>query len=404
MSRSLRAPVVLVGLLSLVVATSPVAAASSTNLLTNPGFEQPLAGHSWMPASWDTFQAGLNTVFFGRDTFLVHGGSYAVNVANVSTLIPMWHNWSQTIPIRRELWGKDLTFSVWTRSNGLQGRAYILLQAYRDTIQKEAWRWGVSRDTAATRMGITKTGDPLVMLGFARDYFSDPETEWVKREVRVFVPASVNCVVVRCGLLGTGQVLFDDASLTAEDARPAPTLALNTNLLKDPSFEGDGNDWEYSMPPYEGMRVERDSSSAQDGRMSIAMGGGLQGWVQSRAGVCQQVANRNLGGKRIRLTGWIKGDSLQGLAYLKVYCNTPNGDTQEPTPRQFSGTFPWTKAEMVIDTPPVTYGVWGWFLYNAPAKGSVSYDNVSMEILGPASYLKSDKSDAAAKTQAAPPK
>ena len=26
---------------------------------------------------------------------------------------------------------------------------------------------------------------------------------------------------------------------------------LNTNLLADPGFEGEGNEWEYSMPPYE---------------------------------------------------------------------------------------------------------------------------------------------------------
>jgi len=48
------------------------------NLLANPGFEEGLAGHAWMPAAWDTFESGLNTVFFGRDSFLVHGGTSRV--------------------------------------------------------------------------------------------------------------------------------------------------------------------------------------------------------------------------------------------------------------------------------------------------------------------------------------
>src|SRR5262245_23551275 len=67
------------------------AAAPSRNLLANPGFEIKRPGHPWMPAGWDTFPSGLPTVFFSRDTFMVHGGRYAVSVANLSTAIPMFH-------------------------------------------------------------------------------------------------------------------------------------------------------------------------------------------------------------------------------------------------------------------------------------------------------------------------
>ena len=277
--------------------TSTASHRSGQNLLANPGFEKPLADHPWMPAGWDTFPSGLPTVFFGRDTFLVHSGRYAVNIANLSTYVPMFHNWSQTLVVGRETWGKDLVFSVWTRSNGLQGRAYVLLQAYRDTIGKMAQVWKVDRDAARQRLGIQSTDDPLVNLGWDREYFSDTETEWVKREVRIFVPPSTNTVIVRCGIFGTGQVLFDDASLQAVAALPAPELPLNTNLLADPGFEGDGNDWEYSLPPYEGIRAERDTTVAHGGRASIHMQGGLEGPVPVRTGVCQVLANRSLSGK-----------------------------------------------------------------------------------------------------------
>jgi hypothetical protein len=59
-------------LLALVLATLPItaSAAPARNLLTNPGFERSLPGHDWMPAAWDTSDAGVTTAFFGRDTLL----------------------------------------------------------------------------------------------------------------------------------------------------------------------------------------------------------------------------------------------------------------------------------------------------------------------------------------------
>jgi hypothetical protein len=375
-------------LLALAAAAAHGAPAAGRNLLANPGFEAPLAGHPWMPAAWDTFSSGLPTVFFGRDTILVHGGRYAVSVASLSTSVPMFHNWSQTLVVGRELWGKDLVFSVWTRSNGVQGRAYVLLQAYRDTVTKMARIWGMDRDAARDRLGITATNDPLVNLGWNRRYFSENETRWVKRTVRIFVPPTTNVVIVRGGITGTGQVLFDDASLTAEPARPSPPVAPNTNLLADPGFEGDGNDWEYSMPPYEGLSVERDTTVAHSGRASIRMEGGLQGPVPARTGVCQMIANRNLVGKRVRLSGWIKTDSLQTQAYIMVYCSTADGDVHEPTPVEFGMNTDWTLATMEVDVPPGTLIVWGWFLYNAPSRGRVWYDDCSLEVVGTAHYVK----------------
>ena len=358
------------------------------NLLANAGFETPLAGHPWMPAVWDTFPSGLPTVFFGRDTFLVHSGHYAVSIANLSTYVPMYHNWSQTLLVGRELWGKDLVFSIWTRSNGLQGRAYVLLQAYRDTIGKMAKIWNVERDVARERMRIPPTDDPLVNLGWDRKYFSDSETDWVKREVRIYVPPTTNSVIVRCGIFGTGQVMFDDASLTAVAAAPPPELPLNTNLLADPGFEGEGNDWEYSMPPYEGLTIERDSTVAHSGKASIHMQGGTTGPVPVRTGVCQRLANRGLAGKRVRLSGWVRTDSLATQAYIKVYCTTSDGDVHEPTPAQFGANTDWTKTTMEVDCPPGTLMVWGWFLYNAPGAGQLYYDDCSMEVIGTANYVR----------------
>jgi hypothetical protein len=307
-----------------------------------------------------------------------------VSIANTSTLYPVWHNWNQTVLVGREAWGKDLVFSVWTRSNGLEGRAYILMQAYRDTVGKMAKLWNLPRDTAGKRMGINKLDDPLLDLSWKRLYFTESETDWVRREVRVFVPPMVNVIYVRGGLLGTGQILFDDASLVLEPARPAPPAPAHTNLLKDPGFEGDGNDWESSLPPYAGQRIDRDTTKAHSGRACIRYSGSPDGTIKARAGVCQ-VFGRELAGKRLRLSGWVKTDSLVELAYIKLYCSSlSRGMVQNEPGRVFSQTTDWTQVSIEMDVPPDTYEVWAWFAYNVPAAGVAYYDDTSLEILGPA--------------------
>jgi hypothetical protein len=362
--------------------------AASRNLLVNPGFEDGLPDHPWMPAGWDTSVSGLNTAFFGRDTFLVHSGRYSVNVANVSRYLPIGFHWSQTVLVGREAWGKDLLFTVWTRSNGVDGGAYCILQAYRDTISKMAKVWGISRDDAATRLKINSVDDPLTQFGWRRVVFKDRETPWVKREMRLYCPPGANVVFVRCGVTGTGQLVVDDASLTLENALPAPSLRAGENLLQDPGFEGDGSSWEYSTPPFAGLTVERDTLLSHAGRACMhfrsEIGPGIPAApVKARMGVCQVVLNRALGGKRLKLSAWVKTDSLQGVAYLKLYGEGQYGMVQGIASEQFSENTPWTRTEQVLDLPPDTYSVWAWCLYDAPVPGDVYFDDARLEVVGP---------------------
>src|SRR5439155_8358670 len=89
--------VLALALLASMVSFASSSNAAAVNRLKNPGFEDGLGDHPWMPAGWDTSRSGLTSVFFGRDTLLAHGGHYAVTVANVSALWPFSHNWSQTV-------------------------------------------------------------------------------------------------------------------------------------------------------------------------------------------------------------------------------------------------------------------------------------------------------------------
>jgi hypothetical protein len=371
------------------------ARADDRNLLINPGFEDSLEDHAWMPAGWDTSRGNTEMVFFGRDAFSAHTGRYGVSVANASAYMPLWHNWSQTVDVTPDMWSKDMVLTIWTKNNGVDGRGYVGLQAYRDTVGKMARVWKVARDTALARLGLHTTTDPYAYLGAKREYFSDNETEWVRRQVRVFIPPSTNLIIARCGLFGTGQVLFDDASLTVEDALPAPEPPVGVNLLEDPGFEESGDRWEYSLPPYNEMRCDRDTTVAHSGKASVRFMGGTTGFVKTRAGVAQLIGNRNLAGKRLRLTGWVKCDSLKGLAYIKLYCTTLVQDEDVGAPQLISETTPWTQLTMEMDVPKDAYQVWAWLLYNAPAEGRVYFDDASLVVLGPASGASQESKPAA---------
>lgn len=368
----------------LLAALAPAAFAAPVNRLVNPGFETPLGDHPWMPAGWDTSRAGVATAFFGRDTLIAHSGKWAASVANLSSMFPLSHNWSQRVIVGPKEWGKDLVLTVWTRTTSLEGRAYVLLQGYRDTLSYQAAQWGVDRDTARVRMMIKNLDDPLVSLGWDRKSFDEAETPWVKREVRIYCAPLMNAVFVRVGLQGTGQIYLDDATLTVETARPPKEPPVGVNLLADPGFEQELLPWELSVPPFEGMYVRRDSTESHTGRWSLVAGSGPGQWIKTRTGVCQPLQNRALSGKRVRLSAWVKTDSLGSLAYAMVFAHTPRGIHSIAQPEQFGKTTPWTKTSVEMDLPANTYLVWAWFSHDAPRPGIVHWDDCSLEVIGKA--------------------
>jgi hypothetical protein len=373
------APLALVCALALDVPAS----AASPNLLVNPGFEEGLKGHPWMPSGWDTSQAASPSVFFGRDSFFVHGGRYSVNIANASALYHLAHNWSQALLVDPADWGKDLVLTVWTKSNGVEGRAYVKVDAYRDTLSKMAKIWNITRDEAAERLRITGVNDAIQTMAWKRLVFTDPETDWVKREVRVFLPPSSNVAFVRCGIMGTGQLFIDDASLTLEPPLPAEA-PVGVNLMSDPGFEEGGSSWEYSLPPYAEMRADLDSTVKHSGRVAMRMSSPSEAIVSGKTGVCQAICNRALAGKRVRFTGFIKTDSLVSKAFLQLFSLGTGEERQTASVVAPQGTTDWEEASLELDLPPETYSVWAWFTYTAPARGRVYFDDASLEVLGPA--------------------
>ena len=357
---------------------------AARNLVVNPGFETGLSGHEWMPAGWDTSDAGLPTVFFGRDTLSPRSGHYSVNIANTSNVWMFNHNWHQAVLVGRETWGKDAIFSIWTRSSGVDGHGYVLAQCYQDTVTRMAKIWGVDRDEALRRMMINNISDPQRELTWKRLYFPEVTTGWVRREVRLNVPAGTNVIFVRAGLIGTGQVAFDDASLTLVPAAPAPQYPLHANILKDPGFEEGALTWEWTVPPFEGAKITIDSTTSHGGHASMLCSDMFEGYAPARMGMVQVIDARSLRGKHLRASAWFRADSLELTAFSKVYCSTLHGMEQSGAGELLSGTFDWTQNSTEFDVPKDATEIWAWFMLNSPCKGRMWIDDASVEVLGPA--------------------
>jgi len=243
--------------------------------------------------------------------------------------------------------------------------------------------WNIDRDDAGMRLRMPALADPIMDLGWDRQVFTDFETGWVRREVRVHVPPTTNMVYMRMGLIGTGQVIFDDASLMLVDAAPRPEPAIMTNLLLDPGFEQGALEWELSMPPYRSMRAELDSTVVHGGRVSVKFSGAY-GMVAGRTGVSQSLDGRAFAGKRLRMSGWMRAESLKTSASVKLFCHTASGMMQETSARTVSGSTEWAHVIVEMDVPTDTYEVWAWMTYMAPIPGRVWFDDAELVVLGPA--------------------
>jgi hypothetical protein len=103
--------------------------------------------------------------------------------------------------------------------------------------------------------------------------------------------------------------------------------------------------------------------------------------------VCQSFPNRNLAGKKLRISAWVKTDSLSTDAMVIMFFKTLHG-TEHPVPVQrFSGTTDWGHQTLEFDAPLDTYEVWAWYMYDSPANGRAYFDDCSLEVLGPATTL-----------------
>ena len=127
------------------------------------------------------------------------------------------------------------------------------------------------------------------------------------------------------------------------------------------------------------------STVAHSGRCSIKLADFHDGLVEARMGVGQPFEGRRLRGQRVRLSAWLKGDSLQGTALVKIYAQGLKTHVlQSPAAELMSGTWDWHQLAIELDIPNDAELVWANCLALAPALGTVWIDDASFEVVGPA--------------------
>lgn len=389
---SRRSFVLVLPLLLAVVAAGRASAAATpaaANLLTNPSAEE---GTLLAPTDWDSSRTQVPTARFAWDSEQAHDGKRSLYIINTGNVIPVWFNWSQTLTGVSNLAGKELTLRAWVKTRNLSGKAYLLLQAYRDTVLLEAMKQGVPRQRMRDLMHIKPADDPQLEMGWARKQLSGDHDDWTPLEVKVFVPPSTNMVFVRGGIFGVGEVWFDDFSLTASPAAPEKPFPLAKNLLVDPGFEDHLDQWELSLPPLEGLRVDLDGQVVHGGSQSVRLESQRHPPYQLFSHVCQVFNTRALSGKHVRMTGWVKTDHLdQGSAFLTVVATGKYGSFRPVIPDGVSGTKDWTFVTYECDIPRDTYTVWARAAFTT-SEGRVWFDDVSFEVLGDAKTASAKES------------
>ena len=94
----------------------------------------------------------------------------------------------------------------------------------------------------------------------------------------------------------------------------------------------------------------------------------------------QYISSENYIGKRLRMTGYIKSESVEGWSGMWMRVDGENGkqlgfdNMQE---RAIKGTTDWKKYEIVLDVTPGSKGLGYGILLNG--KGKVWFDNIKIE-------------------------
>ena len=312
-----------------------------------------------MPAAWDTSRAGLPTVFFGRDTF-----------AGAQRPLLGERRQRQHAASRCGTTGARRCV-VGPRDVG-QGRGVLGVDAQQR--RRRAAPTSCSRPTATPARKMPRSGRsprdtrahaPRHQQGRrserrpgleARSTSPSPRPTWVRREVRVFVPPRTNVLVVRCGLFGTGQVMFDDASLTLEPALPPRRRSRwATNLLADSGLRGQRRRLGVLAAALRrACAVRTRHHWSHGGRESVRFDAANQGRVEARAGVVP--GDRQSQARRQARPPHGLGQDRQPARdrpTSRSTVTTHDGDVHESAPRQFGGSTPWTEAaiEMDVRTP-----------------------------------------------------
>ena len=157
-----------------------------------------------------------------------------------------------------------------------------------------------------------------------------------------------------------------------------PRAAASAMLLTNSSFEDGLAGW--SAPNQGTYEFSVDSAVVHDGQASASLTARTLS-PQSTGILSQALSAETLRGKRVRVTGYLRGQSVEWVA-LFVHMRGSQGENlgDQPMPAPIKGTTAWQRAVVVVDVPAnaasLSVGVQLAF------QGQVWLDDVQLDIVG----------------------
>jgi hypothetical protein len=140
------------------------------------------------------------------------------------------------------------------------------------------------------------------------------------------------------------------------------------------------NGWFFGGDPAS-FKVGVDSNISQNGKISAT----LESVIENPPQFCtlmQSFVVKNLGGKRIKMTGYIRsqGENVRGSMWIRVddAGNKIFADFDNMMDRQVAGNSDWTKCEIIFDVAEKCMVSYGFILTGT---GKIWVDNVSFETI-----------------------
>jgi hypothetical protein len=193
-------------------------------------------------------------------------------------------------------------------------------------------------------------------------------------------------------LWGPGQVWIDDVQIEAVDFN-TPTTSFELTYLPGPiSYPADARDLDFeSTVDASAWGFGSSSYYAADIDHSVAHSGSASGHIVSRnvppasafGSMAQVIGAETYWGKRLRLSGYLKTNQVEGWAAL--WLRIDGSDNQvlgfdNMQDRSIQGTHDWQRFELVLDVPENSHDIaFGSLLVG---QGEVWVDDLQFEVVG----------------------
>lgn len=212
-------------------------------------------------------------------------------------------------------------------------------------------------------------------------------SDWQTYAIVLDVPQESVALSFGILLVGRGGVWLNDIAfeIVGQDVPTTETSALPTQM-RNLDFEAGTTGWYLNGSQPHWYRAGTDTSAPHGGRASayLRSDGDLDGGFGT---LMQMVQPGQLAGARVRMSGWVKANGVEGAAGLWMRVDGPETRrTQHPVSidnmqnRPITGTSDWTSYAIILDVPQdataIAFGV------RLSGKGDVRLDDVQFTAVG----------------------